>query len=50
MLGNSKVKGLVALTVKDIIHQIKQDSTRKYDIKVSYVEIYNENIKDLLIP
>ena len=50
MLGNSKIKGLVVLTVKDIISQINQDNTRKYEVKVSYVEIYNENIKDLLVP
>lgn len=41
---------MIVLTVRDIIKEIKKDRDRRYTVKVSYVEIYNENIKDLLVP
>ena len=50
MLGNSEVPGLSVLTVKDIIENIKRDEDRDYNVVISYVEIYNETIRDLLVP
>lgn len=52
MLGNLKQKvfGLITLTINNIIDQIHMEKDRVYKVKVSYVEIYNENIKDLLVP
>ena len=50
MLGYNGVPGLIVLTVRDIIKELKQMKDRIYSVKVSYIEIYNEQIKDLLVP
>lgn len=38
------------LILEDMFSKILQDSEKTYDIRVSYVEIYNEVIRDLLVP
>lgn len=51
MLGNQQIPGIMLLTVKDIFETIKDRYTDKeFNIVVSYVEIYNETIRDLLVP
>lgn len=51
MLGYQEVPGIMVLTIKDMFETIKaQYSDREFSIIVSYVEIYNETIRDLLIP
>lgn len=52
MLGNSQQPGLCNLTLKDIFSKINSPECRndKYEVKVCYVEIYNEAIRDLLVP
>lgn len=50
MLGNSDVPGLSALTITDIFEYIKHDAENDYDVRITYVEIYNESIRDLLVP
>jgi len=51
MLGNQQIPGIMLLTVKDIFETIKTHYTDKeFNIIVSYVEIYNETIRDLLVP
>jgi kinesin family member 18/19 len=52
MLGNSQQPGLCNLTLKDIFSKINSAEYQndKYDVKVCYVEIYNEAIRDLLVP
>lgn len=49
MLGNSEIPGLSALTIQDIFEYIKKDDEKEYNILISYVEIYNESIRDLLV-
>ncbi len=50
MLGNQQVPGIMLLTVKDIFETIKVHYQEKeFNIIVSYVEIYNETIRDLLV-
>ena len=43
-------RGIVALAVKDIFSYIKRCPTREFLLRVSYMEIYNESINDLLVP
>ena len=52
MLGNSVQPGLCNLTLKDIFSKIQSAEFQqdRYEVKVCYVEIYNEAIRDLLVP
>ena len=50
MLGTNDVPGIMALTITDIFEYSKRDIESEYNIIVTYVEIYNEAIRDLLIP
>ena len=50
MLGTTEVPGLCVLTINDIFDTIRKDGENEYDVKITYVEIYNETIRDLLVP
>lgn len=50
MLGNSEKPGLCNLSLEEIFEKIDQKVDTENVVKVSYVEIYNENIRDLLSP
>ena len=50
MVGTQEAPGIMALTLRDMFTAIKEDEVRDYEVKVSYVEIYNEVIHDLLVP
>ena len=49
MLGDEENPGIMTLTFRELFKEIKKYSNRDYIIKLCYLEIYNENIKDLLI-
>lgn len=49
MLGNDQIPGLIKLCLRDIFKLKNQMEDYEVKIKVSYVEIYNEYIRDLLI-
>eukprot|EP01022_Parablepharisma_sp_SALTPOND_P024419 TRINITY_DN53_c0_g1_i2.p2 TRINITY_DN53_c0_g1~~TRINITY_DN53_c0_g1_i2.p2 ORF type:complete len:1067 (-),score=116.09 TRINITY_DN53_c0_g1_i2:2428-5628(-) len=40
--------GICTLSIDSLFHKITEDDTRQYRMKVSYLEIYNEQVKDLL--
>ena len=49
MLGTEDQPGIMTLSIEELFRSIESYTTeRDYMIKVSYVEVYNENIKDLL--
>jgi kinesin family protein 18/19 len=50
MLGNSEKPGLCNLSLEEIFEKVDQKTDTENVVKVSYVEIYNENIRDLLSP
>ena len=52
MSGSRNEAGVVRMAVQDIFNRIQsqQQSNREYLVRVSYLEIYNEQIYDLLAP
>jgi len=50
MLGTQEVPGILPCAVRDIFTGIKNDPEHNYTVSVSYLEIYNEQINDLLAP
>jgi len=57
MIGNQDTFGLKynlpylsVLAIRDIFYYIDKDPDMKYDVIITYVEIYNEMIRDLLVP
>lgn len=41
--------GISVLTIRDMFEFIKKDLDNEYIVMISYVEIYNEAIRDLLV-
>ncbi|XP_017243666.1 kinesin-like protein KIN-7C, mitochondrial isoform X1 [Daucus carota subsp. sativus] len=50
MHGEQKSPGIIPLAVKDVFSIIQETPGREYLLRVSYLEIYNEVINDLLDP
>lgn len=50
MLGTPDKPGLLPCTLRDIFKGIQADTDTQYRISISYLEIYNEIINDLLEP
>lgn len=49
MAGTQENPGIMYLIIKGMFENIKNEAEKSVDIKVSYVEIYNEVIRDLLV-
>jgi hypothetical protein len=50
MLGNEQNPGIMFNTMKEVFIDMKRHIVeRDYIIRVSFLEIYNENIKDLIM-
>ncbi len=52
MFGDKKagVPGLVDLCVEQLFETIAQQTDKEYMVRVAYIEIYNESVRDLLNP
>ncbi|KAJ1654047.1 hypothetical protein IWQ61_005952 [Dispira simplex] len=50
MYGTLEEPGVIDLSIRRIFHMIEQTPEREYLLRVSFLEIYNEVIKDLLNP
>ncbi len=49
MLGTEDEEGIMVLTLKELFYKIAfYSAEREYKVKLWYIEIYNENIRDLL--
>ena len=48
MLGNDNNPGIMPLTLQDLFKKVNIYKDREYKLKFWYLEIYNENIRDLL--
>ncbi|PHH68123.1 hypothetical protein CDD82_827 [Ophiocordyceps australis] len=54
MMGTPDQPGLIPRTCHDLFERIQaahnQDSSIAYNVRVSYFEVYNEHVRDLLVP
>ncbi|KAJ7283123.1 hypothetical protein O6H91_Y346200 [Diphasiastrum complanatum] len=51
MLGTMQSPGVMVLALKDLFFKLKQQSRGDdYVVKLSYLEVYNESVRDLLSP
>lgn len=50
MLGNPTQPGIMMLTLHDLFAEVAQYDDRIFEVKCSFLEVYNENIRDLLRP
>ncbi|KAF9126503.1 hypothetical protein BGW39_006572 [Mortierella sp. 14UC] len=48
--GNENQPGITPRAVEDVFKYIRENSDREFLLRVSYLEIYNESIRDLLSP
>ena len=48
--SKNEITGLIPLSVQQIFQHINGNSQSKYEISVSYIEIYNESVNDLIDP
>ena len=50
MLGGSNSPGIMALTLNELYNQIHHNNMfDELTIKISYMEVYNESLRDLLV-
>jgi len=50
MIGNAEHPGVMVLTMQELFGAIENTKAEKqYEISISYIEIYNETIRDLLV-
>ena len=47
---NNEIKGIIPRSFDYIFEEIKKDKEHKYNIKISFIQIYLETIQDLLEP
>lgn len=51
MVGTESAPGVMVLTLQELFSAMKANAEeKKYSVKISYLEVYNENIHDLLVP
>jgi len=51
MLGYTGEPGIMLLTLQDLFNEVRQNQGEKiFEVKCSFLEVYNENIRDLLRP
>ncbi|KAI9029281.1 P-loop containing nucleoside triphosphate hydrolase protein [Hyaloraphidium curvatum] len=50
MMGSGRHAGIIPMAIRDVFLYISQTPDREFLLRVSYLEIYNEVIKDLLAP
>ncbi|KAK2553787.1 Kinesin-like protein KIN-7I, partial [Acropora cervicornis] len=50
MMGDQRNEGVIPMAIGEMYDYIEKHPSREFLIRVSYMEIYNEDIRDLLNP
>lgn len=50
MVGTPENPGVMVLTLKELYNVMETRKDTDFDVRISYLEIYNERIRDLLVP
>lgn len=50
MRGNEEEPGIIPQAIQELFHLLNKAADREFLLRMSYMEIYNEDIKDLLAP
>lgn len=51
MIGNSEMPGITCLTMAELFKRKEELSAeREFELAITYLEVYNENVRDLLNP
>ena len=50
MLGNEEVDGIMTLAFQDVFDYIEEHPEREFLLRCSFLELYNEKLRDLLVP
>jgi len=48
MVGNGENPGIMVRAVSDLFSMVELSKNKSFNIKIMYVEVYNENIRDLM--
>lgn len=48
MIGTEEMPGVIPMAVRDIFKRIFKNRLRKFNLKIGYIEIYNDKVYDLL--
>lgn len=48
MIGGGNQRGVLDLAAEDIFNQVASTPDRDFILRISFIEVYNENIRDLL--
>ncbi|KAM8831547.1 centromere-associated protein E isoform 2-T2 [Spinachia spinachia] len=49
MMGGDRIQGVIPLAVDEVFQTIRSCSKKEFLLRVSYMEIYNETVSDLLV-
>ena len=49
MVGNNKENGIMIRTINDLFLKLNNEKNKDFSVYISYIEVYNEQLKDLLI-
>ncbi len=49
MLGTEENPGIIVHTLEELFRKIDSNTEKEFNVRLWYVEIYNENLRDLLI-
>ncbi|MFS8033942.1 putative plus-end-directed kinesin ATPase [Helianthus anomalus] len=50
MLGTVEYPGVMVLSIKDLFNKVKKNCDGNHVVHLSYLEVYNETVRDLLSP